>query len=318
MPSRASTDDPLEEARKAAATTSFSGHVVVRWREGSVSHSEELDIHGKAGAFVAEGNRQAMAMGDERLVFSRSDGWHELWPTGLGETRQPDIDVAYDIHERGAGKPVADKPTMEFELWKGGIKREALALDTDTKLLLSRQQYDARGQEERSFTFTHVSIPDPTVTSPTVPPSPKHDGPQAIKVTSVATTNRAPTRLASGYKRLGVYRVSGVSGVTQFLYGDGLYDLSLFEQPGRVESEDLPAQRRTARVDGRQAWQFSWAGGEGVVWSAGPNVYTLVGDVPPDELLLVANSVPVHRSTAIAHRLRQACRGLVETFTGGR
>ena len=48
------------------------------------------------------------------------------------------------------------------------------------------------------------------------------------------------------------------------------------------------------------------------------SVLTLVGDVPPDELMLVANSVPVHRTTSIGHRLRQACRALVQTFTGGR
>jgi len=45
-------------------------------------------------------------------------------------------------------------------------------------------------------------------------------------------------------------------------------------------------------------------------------VYTLVGDVPADELTTVAASVPVHPSTPVMHRLRQACRGLVESFTG--
>jgi hypothetical protein len=42
-----------------------------------------------------------------------------------------------------------------------------------------------------------------------------------------------------------------------------------------------------------------------------------VGDVPPDELNTVAASVPVQRSTSVAHRLRQACRELVESFSGG-
>jgi len=65
------------------------------------------------------------------------------------------------------------------------------------------------------------------------------------------------------------------------------------------------------------AWGFSWPGGEGIVWTAGRTVYTLVGDVPADELTTVAASVPVHRSTSVGHRLRQACRELVESFRGG-
>jgi negative regulator of sigma E activity len=247
-------------------------------------------------------------------MTSPSDGWHELWPDGLGATHQPELDVAYDISQKADGK-VAGEDTVVFELVKAGTRRETLDLDKDTKLLLRRRQYDRRGQEERSFEFTRVSIADPSVTAPTVPPAPKHDGPHAVAVKSVPSATRAPTRLASGYQRLGVYRVPDA---TQSVYGDGLYDLSLFQQQGRVESVDLPSARRAVRVDGRQAWQFSWAGGEGVVWSAGTTVYTLVGDVPPDELLLVANSVPVHSSTSIGHRLRQACRGLVQGFTGGR
>jgi hypothetical protein len=176
-------------------------------------------------------------------------------------------------------------------------------------------QFDSRGQVERSFEFTRVAIADSSVTAPTVPPAPKHDGPQDGSVKTGAGSNGAPGRLASGFQRLGVYRLPGV---TQVVYGDGLYDLSLFQQRGRVDSVDLPAARRPVRLQGRRAWEFSWAGGEGLVWVAGPTVYTLVGDVPPDELMLVAASVPVPRSTSIAHRFRQACRTLVESFTGGR
>jgi hypothetical protein len=103
----------------------------------------------------------------------------------------------------------------------------------------------------------------------------------------------------------------------QLVYSDGLYDLSLFEQQGGLDSADLPDAKRPTRLAGHQAWAFSWPGGEGIVWTAGRTVYTLVGDVPPDELTTVAASVPVHRSTSVAHRLRQACRSLVESFTGG-
>ena len=153
------------------------------------------------------------------------------------------------------------------------------------------------------------------MTPPTTPPAPKKAGPKPLHARNVPASEREPARLAAGYQRLGVYQQAGA---VQMVYSDGLYELSLFQEEGGLDASDLPTQRRTVRLAGHQAWAFSWPGGEGVVWTAGRTVYTLVGDVPPDELTTVAASVPVHRSTSVAHRLRQACRELVESFTGGR
>ena len=102
----------------------------------------------------------------------------------------------------------------------------------------------------------------------------------------------------------------------QLVYGDGFYDVSLFREQGRVDEVDLPGHGRVRTAGGHRYWEFSWPGGQGVVWAAGRTVYTLVGDAPSDELVKVAASVPVQRSTSVAHRLRQACRSLVESFRG--
>ncbi|MBV9284175.1 MAG: zf-HC2 domain-containing protein [Acidimicrobiia bacterium] len=124
-----------------------------------------------------------------------------------------------------------------------------------------------------------------------------------------------PSQLAAGYRRLGAYRQGDV---VQLVYSDGLADLSLFQQDGGLDPGDLPAQHRSVTMAGHRAWAFSWPGGEALVWTAGHTVYTLMGNVQPDELRRVAASVPVHRSTSVGHHLRQACRVLVESFRGGR
>ena len=100
------------------------------------------------------------------------------------------------------------------------------------------------------------------------------------------------------------------------LYNDGFSELSLFAQRGRLDREDLPAHAHRVAAAGLDGWSFAWPGGEAVVWDAGRTVYTIVGDVPSDELVEVAQSVPVRRSSSVAHRLRQACRNLVEAFSG--
>jgi len=196
---------------------------------------------------------------------------------------------------------------------KAGVLRERLDLEAATKLLLRRQQYDGKGVLERAFTFDRVQIGDQSMTAPTTPPAPKQAGPRPLSSNAVPSSEREPSRLAAGYRRLGAY---SQGGIVQLVYSDGLYDLSLFQKQGGLNADDLPAQRRSTRLDGRPAWAFSWPGGEGVIWTSGRTVYTLVGDVPADELTTVAASVPVHPSTPVMHRLRQACRGLVESFTG--
>jgi negative regulator of sigma E activity len=310
---RSSNDlDPLTEARKAAEETPFSGSVTLQWREASVLHQNHVTVKGVNGTLLAEGQGSAMAVGAERLINNSSDGWQELWPSALGSAGRPRLEDAYDVRTAGSGS-VAGYPTDVIEVLKSGAVRERLDLEANTKLLLQRQQYDSSGAMERAFTFDTIKIGDASMTPLTTPPTPKKVGPKPVHAQDVPAGEKEPARLAAGYQRLGVY---SQSGALQMVYSDGLYDLSLFQEDGGLDTGDLPAQRRTVRLSGHPAWAFSWPGGEGLVWTAGRTVYTLVGDVPPDELRTVAGSVPVHRSTSVAHRLRQACRALVQSFSG--
>jgi negative regulator of sigma E activity len=308
------TRDPLEEARKAAEQTPFSGSVTLQWREASALHRDELTVKGTHGTLLAQGERSAMAVGAERLVYNPGDGWQELWPSGLGSAARPDLADTYDVVAAGSDR-VAGYTTDVVEILKGGTVRERLDLEATTKLMLRRQQYDSSGVLERSFTFDRIQIGDPSMTPPTTPPAPKQAAPKTLRPSDVPSSEREPLNLAGGYRRLGAY---DQHGVVQMVYSDGLYDLSLFQEQGGLDTGDLPAQRRSVRLAGHNAWTFSWSGGEGIVWTAGRTVYTLMGDVPPDELRTVAASVSVHRTTSVAHRLRQACRQLVESFTAGR
>ena len=282
-------------------------------------HQDHLTVAGTHGTLLAQGQGQgqeqssAMAVGGERLVYSSGNGWQELWPSALGSPGRPNLTDAYDVRAGGSDR-VAGYTTDVVELLKSGALRERLDLESTTKLLLRRRQYDSHGALERAFAFDQVHIGDAAMTLPTTPAAPKRTGPKALRPRDVPVSEKEPSRLAKGYQRLGVYRQSGA---VQMVYSDGLYDLSLFEEQGGLDTSDLPAQRRVVRLAGHAAWGFSWPGGEGIVWTAGRTVYTLVGDVPTDELTTVAASVPVHRSTSVGHRLRQACRELVESFRGG-
>jgi hypothetical protein len=134
-----------------------------------------------------------------------------------------------------------------------------------------------------------------------------------MSAASLPSSFDAPGRLAPGYRRLGLYLRGGV---LQALYSDGVYELSLFEQRGRLDRDQLPAHISSVSVGRVRGWNFAWPGGQVLIWPAGSSVYTLVGDAPPEDLVEVARSVPSHAPASLVYKLRQACRGLVEAFRG--
>ena len=88
--------------------------------------------------------------------------------------------------------------------------------------------------------------------------------------------------LGDGYRRTGVFRKGGV---VQVVYSDGIYDMSVFEQRGRLGSKAAPRGGRPVRVGGSKGWQYTWPGGQVVLWQAGRTVYTVVADAPYDDVL---------------------------------
>src|SRR2546421_11913472 len=94
--------DPLDEARKAAEQTPFSGSATLQWREASVLHQDQLTVKGVHGTVLAQGQRSAMAVGAERLVYDPGNGWQELWPSGLASAGRPSLTDAYDVRSAGS------------------------------------------------------------------------------------------------------------------------------------------------------------------------------------------------------------------------
>jgi negative regulator of sigma E activity len=104
------------------------------------------------------------------------------------------------------------------------------------------------------------------------------------------------------------------SDVVQRLYSDGLYDLSVFEQRGRLRRDDLPDGAEQVDVAGSRGWRYAWPGGSLVIWEARGTVFTAVGDAPLDDILLAARSVPPPpaRDASFWDKLRAACATLVQ------
>jgi hypothetical protein len=127
----------------------------------------------------------------------------------------------------------------------------------------------------------------------------------------------APRQLAEGYGQIGVY---DRGQAIQIVYSDGRHTLSLFEQAGQLDSDDLPPAPSTTLLmaDGSERWALDLAEAQVVTWESGPLTYTLVSDVPLAELVRVAESLPGPRPLSAGQRLLRGARALVDALSGRR
>jgi hypothetical protein len=299
---------PLEDARRAAERTAFDGVLELRWRDGTDTRSEHLTVEAAGGALMVRGTNSVMAgPAFGRLLAYAGGRWEEMWLPSLAPGPRPDGGGKYVTSAPAPGRAVAGRLTTVLEVRRGDALVERVYLDNDTNLVLERDQYDAEGLVVRTLAFESLTY-RPASAPPAEPRSPAHHAP---KETSVGSS--APS-LAEGYRRLGTYRRGPV---VQVLYSDGLYDLSLFEQAGRLRRADVPASGERVAVGNATGWRYPWPGGQLVMWSAGGNVYTAVSDAPADQVLTAVRSWPATGSgeLSLMGKLRRATQTLMEPLS---
>ncbi|MDQ4132289.1 MAG: hypothetical protein M3179_03590 [Actinomycetota bacterium] len=283
-------EHPLERARRVAHQVPFSGTVVVTWTDGVREHRDELQVQAGGGAIIVDGRADpVIEMQQRRLARGHDDDWDLLWAPALGRPATvPEVDSKYVTVTLDEHPVVAGRPTDVVEIRDDGRSRARLYLDQKTGLLLRRDQFDDSGVRERSVEFRALTV-DQGTPPLSVPPKASAllsgDDPSIRRV----RTGRAPDVVGDGYTRLGVYRRGPV---VQVHYSDGLYELSVFEQSGRLDDDPLPGTGRRVRVGGQEARLYAWPGGHVLVWQAGPVVRTVVSDAPSGQILGAAQSLP--------------------------
>jgi hypothetical protein len=305
---------PLEQARHAAEHTAFKGVLAVAWRDGEVTRSERLEVEAAGGSLMVRGANLVMAQPEQaRLVAYGTGGWEEMWLPSLTLSARPDGTPKYRTTAPAAGHAVAGRPTKVVEVHAGGALLERIYLDTETDLLLERDQYDREGDVVRRLAFESLTIGS-TGQPPSPPSKPAHHAPQQVAPERLSSTAAAPADLADGYQRMGIYRNGSV---LQVLYSDGVYDLSLFQQQGRLRRSDLPGKGERVAVNGATGWRYPWPGGQLVVWSAGGRVFTAVSDAPAEQVLAAVRSLPKvsGRELSLLGKVRRAAQALMDPLS---
>lgn len=309
-PALAAGPAPLERARQAAEQNAFEGVLHVRWRHGGEMRTERLTVQAGGGALMVRGANQVMARpAFGRLLAHGGGGWEQMWLPSLAPAPRPDGVPKYVTTPAAPGPAVAGRPTKVVEVHHNRRLLERIHLDMATDLLLQRDQYDARGTVVRTLAFESITV-NPSVPPPPAPSDPSNHAPREVSTDRL----RSPETLGEGYQRMGIYR-SG--SVLQVLYSDGVYDLSLFQQPGKLRNSDLPDAGERVDLADSTGWRYPWPGGQVVVWSEGGSVFTAVSDAPPEQVLDAVRSLPriPTRELSLLGKVRRACQALMEPLS---
>jgi sigma-E factor negative regulatory protein RseB len=303
----AQDDQPLEAAGRAAAHVTFTGSMEVTWSDEQGEHSQTLSVQGGNGSVVVRGSNEVMASPQQRLVEHAGGSWDLLWPVTAGVGGRPAPGLKYQL-QASPGPTVSGRTTRLVEVRQGGEVLERLYLDDATNLLLRREQFDRGAGPFRTVGFESITFNE-TTPAPEFPNKVVNHSPKTVSAGHLPSGVSAPGALAGKYQRLGLYRRPGV---VQVVYSDGLYDLSVFQQRGRLDRAGLPSATRVA-IGSANGWHYSWPGGHVVVWEGAGTVYTGVSDAPLDQVLAALRSLPpVSAPSSLLSRLRQACRTLID------
>jgi sigma-E factor negative regulatory protein RseB len=310
--SSAADEAPLDRARHAAEQVPFLGVVQVSWRDGEVVRHQQLNVHAANGAVEVDGGAGSVIESPDhvRMATGQDHEWAVLWSPAGGLATAPPLSRKYSTTTLAAHPRVAGRSTTVSELRDGASVRERLYVDDETGLLVRREQYGATGALERTVEFLVLAV-DESTPAPVIPVHTAVDIPRRLSASRPHGASGAPPELEDGYVRLDAFR----RGATlHFLYSDGLYNLSLFEEPGRLDVGGLPTNGRRVRIGGDTGVLFTWAGGHVLVWDAGHRVLTMVSDAPSDHLVQAAQSVSAWRTSgpSLLDKLHRVCDALVD------
>jgi len=304
----------LQLTLKASRTVGYAGTIAVTVTGLDGTQSRTLHVvHGDGDHLViampdppgpATGS-MLVQEGSSRSVLEIPDGVIERGEGRLATAIDPDTELQpmlakYRVILEGRGQMLQrEAAVLRLERQSDGRLVERWTVDAGTGLLLRRESYDATETVERLVAFTQVTEPYTPTEGELHPAAAAVGGTigaqQWFGVEELAAELKAlglPQTLPDGYRaRSGTAFPAAGATVFQVVYSDGLEDVSLFAQPGRLASSSLPPTARPASLRRVKGWTWD-AFPRGIAWQNGPGTLTLVGASPTDELVHMARGLP--------------------------
>jgi len=126
-----------------------------------------------------------------------------------------------------------------------------------------------------------------------------------------------PAELTGQFHRMSGYQ--STVGAVHLVYSNGALMVSVYEQPGTVAWDQMPAGTMV-QVDGIKAWTMVGDAEEVMVFERGPVVYTVVAKTTSgahDEMMEMAVELPEGTDPTMFDRFRTSCRSVAARFAMG-
>ena len=223
---------------------------------------------------------------------------------------------------------VAGRVATMVTVLRGDAVAARLWVDDRTGLLLRQEVNDAAGNVRRMFAFIEIrpGAPDALAVAPSAltadrripdagpsraravtgafvhtPPLQRSQAPAWQRAASDSQRQgwcasvECPDALPAGFRLLDVRRGAAAgTPVVQLVYSDGLSSISVFQQPGRLDPEQLAGFRADtwdgARVYVGEGWPLR------LTWQGGHRVFTAVSDAATPDVHAAISTFPQERT----------------------
>jgi sigma-E factor negative regulatory protein RseB len=306
----------LERATTAPTWVAYHGvQFVSAWSDtGSTSLVVEVDHRPGQGTTVRTGSTTQTPAAD---TFLPADG---VEPSVIGGSNALErLSANYSVVVAGR-RTVSGRPADLVEArWPGSGRPAArFWLDTATGLVLRREVYDDQGRTTRASAFVEIVVGKPTDTrhlpramAPAWSEEVDYSARESMRTKGWHCPDKLPGALDLVDARRG-----GEAGapILHLSYTDGLATVSLFEQRGRLDSDNLDGYQR--QEDGGRAVYVRDGIPQRVVWSANGTVFTLVADAPAATVDDVVAALPHERAEGEGawHRLGRGFERVASWF----
>lgn len=331
-----SADDPqvrhglllMQAAATACQSVSYRGVQIVAWSSPAGSSSYLIDVwHRQGEPELAATDRD----GDDRRTSAgipgASAGAGAVGVLSISSAMLTALRENYVVEYAGTGSS-SDRPAQIVTVQRhDGTLAAQYWLDRDTSLPLRREMFDESGRRVSEGAFIDLEIGLRGMGS--VPPAqgqawdaflPAQQAPGSrVSAARIHTLRAAgwpvPGKLAGNMALSSVSRTATRSGqVLDASYSDGLSVVSLFIQRGQM-SGALPGWHY---VDVHGLPVYSTESGDldeqGLAWSAGGFVYTVIADAPPQAISRVIVELPHDRDAGFWQRVARGIRRIGSWF----
>lgn len=297
-PTRTDAETLLSTAVLTNRTVAFEGTLTVVGVEGPNVFQIDVDAESDGTRTVNSGS----------WLFGRGSG--EAWASSDGgESMEasadatPDVDMdalldKYALHVAGVRQlPTGPAHVIVVTEQDTGVEREWLSIDDASGMLVRRETFDDDGAALRLVAFETLQ------TSGLL----RVEQPAASALAEVPTTwhgRQVEGTLPGQFVLREVTRRDGEDSTLGLLYGDGLYRLSIYDQPGALDPSQL-AGARLERWDGIDLYRWPGAEPQRLVWSGAGHTYTAITDAPMDAILPALSQFPTDPVGGLLERMRR-------------